>query len=207
MRVSVTLATLLFVCAAAASAQSHRGSGISGDAFGEHVSIEFIREHWGPPDSVRLAAVVLWRGSSDWALSHGPVESAQARAAMDSARRDANRRGVQAGGTITVAGNAWVEYDDRSRTLSVLQHTYRAPASDSALVLLVDRVDHVGGDPLVASMLLACAPEPDATNTPDADLIAGMRRMSDHWRTCLLRDSVVRAFVERRPRAERPNER
>ena len=203
MRVRVTLSTLLVVCAPAASAQSHRGSGISGGTLGERVSLEFVREHRGPPDSVRLAAAVLWRGNSDWALSHGPAESAQARAAMDSAQRDASRRGVQAGGTITVAANAWVEYDDRARTLSVLRRTYTVPPSDSALVLLVDRVDHIGGEPLVASMVLACASEPDATMAPDADgrrdMIAGMRRMSDHWRTCLLRDSVVRAFVERRP--------
>jgi hypothetical protein len=121
---------------------------------------------------------------------------------MDSARRDANRRGVQAGGTITVTGNAWV-YDDRAKTLSVLQRTFPVPSSDSALVLLVDRVDHIGGKPLVASRVLTCASEPDATNAPDADgrrdMIAAMQRMSDHWRTCLLRDSVVRAFVERRP--------
>jgi hypothetical protein len=203
VRTPVTLATLLVVCAAAASAQSNRGSGISGGALSEHVSVDFVREHWGPPDSVRLAAAVLWRGNSDWALSHGPAESARARAAMDSAARDANRRGVQAGGTITVAGNAWVEYNDRARTLSVLQRTYMVPASDSTLVLLVDRVDHIGGEPLVASMVLACNTEPDATRTPDADgrhdMIAGMRKMSDHWRTCLLRDSVVRAFVERPP--------
>jgi hypothetical protein len=176
---------------------------MSGGALGERVSVDFIREQWGPPDSVRLAAAVLWRGNSDWELSHGPVESARARAATDSARRDANQRGVQAGGTITVAGNAWVEYDDRARTVSVLQRTYPVPAGDSALVLLVDRVDHIGGEPLVVSMVLACATELDATNAPDADgrrdMSAGIRRMSDHWHTCLVRDSVVRAFVEKKP--------
>ena len=202
MKASVAIAVVLVTCTEALSAQSHHGSGISGGILGEAVRAEFIREHFGPPDSVRFVAAVLWRGSSDWGLNHDAAETARARAMMDSARRDAIRRRVQAGGTITVAANAWVEYDDRARTVSVLQRTYAVPTRDSARVLLVDRVDHVGGEPVVASIVVACPTEPDATNVPDTsgrrDIIADMQRMRDHWQACLLGNSVVRAFVERR---------
>lgn len=119
MRLAAFTAIVSLACVGVASAQSHRGSGISSAGIGG-VSVEYVREHWGPPDSVRLGAAILWRGQSDWAVSHGPVESERSRAAMDSARRAATVRGVQAGGTITAAANAWVEYDDHARTVSVL---------------------------------------------------------------------------------------
>jgi hypothetical protein len=199
MRFPALAATLSLASVCVASAQSHRGSGISGAGIGGVVSVEYVREHWGPPDSVRLGAAILWRGQSDWAVSHGPVESERSRTAMDSARRAATTRAVQAGGTITVAANAWVEYDEHARTVSVLNHSYSLPAGDSALVLLVDRVDHVGGEPIVVPLVLPCAADADPTyaSPPDGgrDIMASMRDWAAHWRGCLLREPAVRAFT------------
>ena len=200
MKLHLTIPILL-IASGHAIAQSHRGSGISGGAIGHGVSVDFVRVHWGPPDSVRLAAAILWRGSSQWSLSHGPAERAQARAAMDSAWREADRRGGQAGGTITARANAWVEFDPGGRAVSVLQHTYSAPAADSALVLLVDRVDHIGGAPQVVATTVPCAAQRDPASTPGPagplDMSGAIERRTDHWRGCLLQDSTVRAFVER----------
>ena len=203
MRLRIIVSGLYLVCSSAVAAQSHSGSGISGGAIGG-VSANYLRLHWGSPDSVRLAAAILWRGRSDWGVSHGPIEAQRSREAMDSARRDANARRVEAGGTITAAANAWVEYDRRERTVKVLNHSYSLPVGDSTLVLLVDHVDHIGGDPSVVPVVVACAADSDVTySSPSSggrDIIKIMRELEEYWRTCLLESSTVRAFVESRSR-------
>lgn len=204
MRLRQVATSLSLLCASGVAAtQQHNGSGISGGAIGG-VSADYVRLSWGPPDSVRLAAAVLWRGKSDWAVTQGPIEAKRSREAMDSARRDANVRGVEAGGTITGAANAWVEYDRRGRTVSVLNQPYSLPAGDSTLVLLVDHVDHVGAEPSVVPVVLACAADFDVMySSPPSDgrdVIKTMQDWEGHWRTCLLGSSAVREFVESRSR-------
>src|SRR5688572_20497323 len=110
---SIRLSILLVVvCSAIAEAQRRSGSGISG-GFGSSSSSDYVRIHWGPPDSTQLVAAILFRGSTDWgALAHH--ESDWAQRAADSASRAAQARGNQAGGTITPRATAWVEYDDRT---------------------------------------------------------------------------------------------
>jgi len=194
------LRSSLLLWTGVAGAQTHRGAGISGATVANGVSADYVRFHWGPPDSVRLGAAVLWRGTTAWALSRNGAEADWARAAMDSARKDAERRGAQAAGTITASANAWVEFDQRTARVTVLRRSYPLVAKDSALVLLVDHVDHVGGDPTVRSITVNCPKIAVATNGQSDQrqaMLEGMRLMNQSWRACLLSDPRVADFVNR----------
>ena len=103
----ITLAILLLLVPRIAEGQRRSGSGISG-GFGSASSVDFIRIHWGPPDSIQLVAAILFRGSTEWGALN-PQDSDWAHRAADSARIAAESRGNQAGGTITPRATAWVE--------------------------------------------------------------------------------------------------
>lgn len=186
--------------AAPVAAQSQSGVGISGQTFENDISANYIRTHWGPPDSVRLAAAVLWRGSSDWTMNRGP-SAAIGHARFDSVRADAERRGAFAGGTVTATANAWVEYDARTNSVVVLNRSYPISLGDSTTVLMVDRVDHVGGDPIVSVVQLVCrtGPEPDMRSGFTPAAVLGMREMMQQWHTCFMNDPRVAAFLNRQP--------
>jgi hypothetical protein len=197
--------TALFAVSIAAAigqpvvAQTHHGAGISGQHVGTDVDANYIREHSGPPDSVRLTAAVLWRGSPNW--TGGAVATPALRARMDSIRQDSQRRGVVAGGILTSTAAAWVEYDERARTVFLLQNAYGVSRSrDSTTVIMVDRVDHVGGEPIVILATVACSktPEADLRSLSDQSIILAMRTNHAHWRDCLLADTRIADFVNRR---------
>ena len=181
-----------------AVARAQNGAGISGQSFENGVSANYVREHSGPTNSVRLIAVVLWRGATEWTMIPGP-SAAIARARLDSVRMTSERRGVLAGGTVTATANAWVEYEAGSRTIAVLNRAYPAGQGDSTAVIMVDRVDHVGGDPIVSTANVVCG------SNPGPDLHAGFTAaarqstidMMQHWRDCLNADPAVAAFLNR----------
>ena len=186
----------LGLLASTAGAQSHGGAGISGGG-GASSSYQYVRVDWGPPDSTQLVAAVLFRGSTNWgALRNDDLPWTQA--AMDSASRAARARGNQAGGGITPRGAAWVEYDDRRRVVLVLDQEWSVPRRDSALVLLVDRIDGAGGPTTVDAVVIAVAPLAEApdgatSRSPTPDF---MRRLEAHWQRALRGNPKVRAFLE-----------
>jgi hypothetical protein len=162
------------------------------------VAVDYVRLHWGSPDSVRLGAAVLWRGTTNWRANHAGAESERARTAIDSALRDAGNRGVQSGGTITAHANAWVEFDEAANAVTVLRTRHVLPTRDSALVLLVDRVDSVGGKPTISSLTVACPATSGMAlgrGNPSDAVIEGMRTATRHWQTCLLSDARIAGFV------------
>ncbi len=97
--------------------------------------------HW-------LVALVLWRGQAGWhQRQQRRAEASRASSAVRAAVRateDAGRQflGGQSGGSVYAAA-----YDDDS--LYVLGRSYLLPSGDSALVVMVDRVDSAGGAPTV----------------------------------------------------------
>ena len=186
--------------AAPVAAQAQQGVGISGQALGNDVSANFIRAHTGPPDSVRLIAAILWRGARDWTTNRGAAaEIGNVR--FDSVRADAERRGALAGGTVTATANAWVEYEPRTNSVVVLNQSYSVAHGDSTTVLMVDRVDHIGGDPIVSEIRLVChaTSEPEMRSGFTQAVIRSMRYTAQQWHTCLSRDPRVAAFLSRPP--------
>lgn len=196
------LTAAMFVAfARGASAQTILGGGVSGGGLNDRVEVNFIRETRSMPDSVHLAAVVYWRGSRGWTYSHAPADAALA----DSVRRALSaaslRTGIIAGGTITTTARAWVEADLHARTVSVLGKRLALPTGDSALVILVDRIDGVGGPPTLQSFPIFARAQLDATpRTHDPIQQREARRarfaeLTRSWGALAEADSRVRAFI------------
>ena len=127
------------------AAQTGRGS--AGAALTARVECSYLHRHSGAGTTEQhwLTAVVLWRGQPGWRdrivsseAAHRPYRLA-ARAAEDAGRQFV---GGQSGGVVYSAA-----FDDDS--LYVLGRSYPLPHGDSALVIMVDRIDSVGGDPSI----------------------------------------------------------
>jgi hypothetical protein len=188
--------------------QQSRGAGISGGA-GPGVSIDYVREHWGPPDSVRLVAAVIWHGRSIWNFfPTGSPEGIAARTLQDSMSRVSRERHRLGAGAMSPRANAWVEYDEAKRTVYVLDQAYAVSAGDSTVVLLVESVDGSNGPPLVTRVMMAhpaYGPQADSTASGyDSRDIGALHR---RWGELLQENSEVRIFLEHAARTKLPNER
>jgi hypothetical protein len=192
---SIKLSILLVVLSSASGeAQRRSGSGISG-CVGSSSSADYVRIHWGPPDSTQLVAAILFRGSTDWgALAQHERDWAER--AADSASRAAESRGNQAGGTITPRATAWVEYDNRNSVVLVLNQEWRVPRRDSALVLLIDPIDRVGGDPIVEAVMVPLSPVPESHGDRGGVGRDSVDSMYVHWENALRANAKVRAFID-----------
>jgi len=190
---SVFAVLLSFAIVPPAAAQSHGGAGIAGSRFSPRVDVNYLNEQWGPPDSVRMLAAVLWRGSPGWTDNPG----APVRAKRDSLTQAAVLRQVVAGGVLTPTADAWVEYNPQSRNVTLLGHSYPVPRGDSTTVFLVDRVDHVGGEPTISTIRVACAATRDVDRRSDLTdtAIEGMRQTMEHWNECLHGDQRIVEFL------------
>lgn len=104
------------------------------------------------PDSMRLRAVVLFRGQAGWKHSYGDSASrAAGQARWATASRESTRARRMGGGSITAGGVVlWVETDYERRRLWAEGQSFDLPERDSALVVLVDRIDRAGGPPIIA---------------------------------------------------------
>ena len=199
----LALVAIAAAVAAPAAAQTSRGAGVSGGTFPEGVHVAYVRESMGTErqSSERLVAALLWRAATDWAHSRTEDDAARVKALMDSASAAARARGNVAGGSLTPRGAAWVEYDERGRAVLLSGRRLSAPRGDSALVVLVDRADGVGGAPTVTAFALPAAPV--TVTTPDADTPEALRDASARhfgalfaaWERFLRADPRVRAFL------------
>lgn len=179
----LTRIIVLAVLPAIAAAQHTSGSSISAGG-GAYSSVDYVSVHWGPPDSTQLVAAVIFRGAEPWGRS-GSEDTALERQARDSAYQATRARGNLGAGSITRRGDAWVEYDDRTSTVSVLSQSWHVPRRDSALVLLVDRIDSVGGKPVAQAVFVPVTPIQD-----------DMRAAYEHWDTALRVNQRVRTFLD-----------
>lgn len=181
---------------AAGQVPPYRGAGISGGRLANDVDADYIGDLWGPPDSVRLAAAVLWRDGAARTANRGATSEVE-RVRLDSLREDAQRRGMLVGGTE----NSMVLYDPRDRSVVVLDRSYAVSHDDSTTVLMVERPARAGDDPVVSTATIACSPTPGPAIRPGFTP-AELRTSPDptqHWEACLLRDTRVAAFLARRP--------
>lgn len=156
-RVAVTIASLIAV-AGAASAQRSGSSGGT-HQLSARVQVTYQSSYTESPTTGRsdwMRFVVLWRGQPGWQMSHMTPEQ----------RAEADRIGREAMAAATLANRSlmgspggavpyWAELDRDNNKLFVLGNQYTIPERDSTLVILVDHVDHVGGDPaIVAAAML-----------------------------------------------------
>lgn len=147
------IASLLCLTVAAPIA-AQRGGGSGGTTrLSDRVEITYQQSHSESPGTGRadwMRFVVLWRGQPGWRINKpgqaGQAEGERAYREASAAATLANRSlmGLPGG-----ANTFWLELDRASDMLYLLGNQYSIPSRDSTLVILVDRVDRVGGQPFV----------------------------------------------------------
>jgi hypothetical protein len=183
------------VAAPTARAQNH-GGGISSIGLGNAVNAELIRETWGPPDSIRLVAAVLFRAPPGVQLTRNGPETERAKGMTDSLVRDGRRRGVWSGGFVTPHSDQWIEFDPKSRTVYTQGRQWRATSHDSILVVLVDQRVTAGEKSVIVVENVFCPPDVDGSLKPGADLTSAMREQAGKWELALLGDYNVQRLLK-----------
>jgi len=155
--------------------------------------------HW-------FQVLILWRGQPAWAVMDLdralPEASARDRALASyhaarkaAAMNDAIFLGAYSRGVSYVA-----EVDSARTTVKVLSQSFRVPARDSALIVLVDRTDAVGGEPTVARTIVVdgrfpTPPLPKTWTSGDTTFtVRAPSRDRENLLMVLQRDPVVDAF-------------
>lgn len=151
-----------------------------------------------------LQLVILWRGETDW----------RSRASQDStpttgAEREFDRRATNAG----TAGGIWsgsqvgtlvygAIHDRQGKWIEILGRRFMVPENDSALIILVDHVDGVGGDPTIVAVDHVPSRLPvevlPVFRSSSADTMPSSRSRitrQNAIRTLLDRSKVVREFL------------
>jgi hypothetical protein len=151
--------------------------------------------------------LILWRGQPGWSdlKSSIPLPDSTARvralANYDLARKTALMRDA-----IFLGGNArgigyYAELDSARTVVTILDHSYRIPPRDSALIVLVDRIDGVGGMPTVTGTAIVDGrfPTPQTPKTwTSGDTVFTIRvpdRQQENMLMVLQRDTIVAAFL------------
>lgn len=154
----------------------------------------------------RLAATVLYRGRAGWVKRPGRGTGLGGGEGLvgDNATTAAAGRELRTRGVSSFGGGA--HYDPAGRTLWVLGRAFSLGdtrgGAPTALVVLVDRVDSVGGPPVVAGTARIAATLPPELQNPSARLAlaaadpATPRRSSlEAFAEMLRRSAEVRAFL------------
>jgi hypothetical protein len=144
---------LMLVAAAPLMAQTRGGGSGGTQGLSERVQItyqqRYVETSSGRSDWMRF--IVLWRGQPGWQYSRGV--SAEERRQSEQAFREASAAATLAGRSLMggSSGRAayWAEVDRDENTIYLLGAAYHVPVKDSTLVILVDRVDRVGGEAFV----------------------------------------------------------
>ncbi|MGH9885827.1 MAG: hypothetical protein ACREBE_09880, partial [bacterium] len=103
--------------------------------------------------SAWMSYVVLWRGQAGW----GTPRSGNPAVAAEMARQQMEAQlAVMAADRVFMGGsNGSISYgseiDRRGSRLYLLGQEYAIPERDSALVIMIDRVDGIGGPPVVVA--------------------------------------------------------
>jgi hypothetical protein len=135
------------------SAQDSGGAGVNLYTPNPQVRIGFVSADQSHGRAVRLAALVVWRGTRPSSFAASTERDAAAVRDSMANLRAARRRNRAAGGTCMPSRCAWVEFDPDQRIVHLLGRTFRAPARDSTLVLLVDGAD--APRPTIRSFVIA----------------------------------------------------
>ena len=168
MQPSLRSAVTLLLAATTATLLPAQGTGYStgGADLSPRISTSYLEASFGEAsrETRSLRFVVVWRGQSGWSQGRQGLDAAkvqQAQAEYNAARKAALvRDGLFVGGQSN--GVAYTAATDSARTtLTVLGQRFSIPRRDSALVVMVDRVDGVGGEPIVVGTAVVESRLPD----------------------------------------------
>ena len=148
--------TAPLVCLAIATpiaAQQRGGSSGGTTRLTDRVEVMYQQSYLESPTAGRadwMRFIVLWRGQPGWRFAK---TSATERDDAERVRREVAAAAALA--NRTVMGNFangpsyFAELDRDNNALYVLGNQYTIPTRDSTLVILVDRIDRLGGPPFV----------------------------------------------------------
>ena len=207
--VVIVLVSLVPMCGATVAAQTggEYGDGYSTSAgnLSPRVEMAYLERHRRDTSgSARwIQVVVLWRGQPGWAAPTGARDTVALRAATDEYRR-AEASAILANGVVLggqAGAVAYLAQVDSGRTaVTVLGQRFALPPRDSALIVLVDRIDGSGGRPAVVGTAVVDGrlPNPPPTRmwtSGDTIFTVNQRNDLDEGREAiLLRDLKVAAF-------------
>jgi hypothetical protein len=137
-----------------AFAQSSGGSSGGTHSLSDRVDVTYQQRYIQTPADGRtdwMQYIILWRGQPGWRAFRGvtPEERAQSERTYREASAAATLANHSIVGGYAGRGAYWAEVDRDANTLTLLGKAYRIPPKDSTLVILVDRVDEVGGEAFV----------------------------------------------------------
>jgi hypothetical protein len=153
---------------------------------------------------------ILWRGQPGWQSASAANDADQAAAlreyeAARVAAVVANRGFFGSGG----AAPYWGEIDNRNQRLYLLGQEFALPPRGSALVVLIDRIDRVGGAPIVIGSAVIdgqLPPEVRSRTWTSGDTtftIRPSRSGTDAFLETLKQDPAIAAFLAETPRSIR----
>jgi hypothetical protein len=178
---------LLLVGAAGARAQD-MGSNTGGINRRVQYDIEYLTTGSGAQARRSHLLILLTRGAVD--TLQPPVDSA----VTAQEKHDAEQTGMRTGrNSVAVpCGGHWYAATYTRDSVWVLDQALRRPGGDTAFVVMVDRADHVGGDPAVAGTAAITVRMPPRFWTLDTDPFQQTAVLS----TWLRRQPAVREFLQ-----------
>jgi hypothetical protein len=196
--------------AASANLVAQRGSGYSGGgtSLSPTTEVSYLRAR--RTDSAGTVSwfqlLILWRGQAGWST----IDSG--RALPDAAARDRAHASYEAARKAAAMNDAiflgaysrgiayYAEVDSSRTRVKIFDQSFRVPPRDSALVVLVDRTDGVGGEPTVARTVVVdgrfpASPLPKTWTSGDTIFtIRVPDRDHENLLMVLARDPAVAAF-------------
>ena len=178
------------------------GGGVGGFSDRIAYSADYDSENGASPGS-RLATVVLWRGQPGWAsrgtLGKGTASQRAAQRAFEDQMAAAGKSGsTSSGGGVSGSLYYFADYNENKHVLHVLGNEYRVPAADSVIVVMVDRIDGIGGRPTVfgvAYLTEQVLPERMEARADSKALGDAHRRWFNHFKSALRSSPEVRLFL------------
>jgi hypothetical protein len=202
------LAALVLLAGATRLTAQTRGGGSGGThSLSDRVDITY-HQKWTETRGERsdwMQYIVLWRGQPGWRSSRGvsPEEARQSAQAFREASAAATLAGRSLMGGSGGRASYWAEIDNDGNTMYVLGTAYHIPVKDSTLVILVDRVDRVGGEPFVVGSAvidgrMTSDLEPKTWTSGDTTFTVRQSKTSslDVFLEALKRDPAVAAFIQ-----------
>jgi hypothetical protein len=152
------------------------------------------------PRQTRLRFIVLWRAQPEWCRRPCSRGDGTDPDSMQARQREAEARGNRFAGSAGGGLVYGVEIDDRRSLLTVLDQTARFGIPDSATVVLVDRIDEVGGPPTVVRIFrIPALIATDSIAAPRESSLSRMQVTTPALLDALRRAPVARAFIDAPP--------
>ena len=178
------------------------GGGVGGFSDRITYSADYDSDGGGNPGR-RLATAVLWRGRPGWAnratVGKGTASQRAAQHAFEQQMAAAEKAGsTSSGGGVSGSLCYFADYNENKHVLHVLGNEYRVPAADSVIVVMVDRIDGIGGRPTVfgVAYLTEQVPPEVVEFRSDSKMIGDAhRRWFNHFKSALRSSPEVRLFL------------